>query len=116
MVIGINLICSGVYLFNPNFHKENWRGMVGYLHAQNRYFNAPLIIVPQIEKPFLHYDQGKTEVIEAAQAQGPVVYLVSYSLPIFDPQDKIRQTLKQKGYQMKKGESFNMVGLEVWRN
>ncbi len=115
VITGVNLICSSVYLFNPSFHKENWRGMVSWLHSQNRNFNAPAIIVPQIEKPFLHYDQGKTEIIEVSSAESPVVYLISYGLPIFDPTDKIRSILSQKGYQMKKGESFNKVGIEVWK-
>lgn len=114
-LIGVNLICSGVYLFNPDFHREDWRGMVVWLHSQNRYFNAPLIIAPQIEKPFLHYDQSETRIIGVEKVKEPVIYLVSYGLPIFDPSDKIRNSLRKKGYKMKKGESFNKVGIEVWR-
>ena len=63
----------------------------------------------------MHYDQEETRVIKAEEAKEPVIYLISYGLPIFDPTDKIRNTLEEKGYEMKKGESFNKVGIEVWR-
>ncbi|MFH1601801.1 MAG: glycosyltransferase family 39 protein [Candidatus Shapirobacteria bacterium] len=115
LFVGINLICTFIYLANPNFHRENWRGAVSWLHSQNQRFESSLIILPQIDKPFLYYDQGQTRLITADEAKDPLVYLASYSLPIFDPSDKIRKTLGEKGYKLDKGESFNQVGIELWR-
>jgi len=126
LLVGINLCCAAAYLFNPKFHRENWQDMVAWLQRKNKNYQAPVLILGMVAKPFEYYDQGESRVILldpqkmenfpvlASQTQ-PVVYLVSYALPIFDPQDRIRETLKGLGYQLRSGESFRGVGIELWR-
>jgi len=123
VLVSLNLVFSLAYLFYPKFHRENWRGAANWLHQQNHQYNAPVIVLDQIDKPFLFYNQGKgrivspsTKNIKKITKQGwPVLYLVSYGLPIFDPEDKIRATLRNNDYKITKGESFRQVGIEVWR-
>jgi hypothetical protein len=123
-LVAINLICSGVYLANPNFHREDWRGMTNWLKQKNSQYQAPVIISGQIAKPFDYYNKGNlpavyinsdSDVEKIGQNLKETVYLVSYGLPIFDPEDKIRTVLKEENYQMTKGESFRKVGIEEWR-
>ncbi len=124
-LITINLILSSIYLFNPKYHRENWRGMVNWLHQQNN-DHAPVIILSQINKPFMYYDQNKSNTLYVSQPEKlklsqkatdqRKIYLISYGLPIFDPNDKIREELKEKNYTHKQGESFRKVGIEVWEN
>jgi len=125
-LIMVNLVCSGVYLLNPKFHRENWRGMVGWLHQKNE-DNLPVLILNQVVKPFEYYDQARSNLCPIANYNqiGQCidvsihryrVFLVSYALPIFDPEDKIREELRRRGYEPKIGESFRGVGIEEWRS
>ncbi len=124
-LVGVNIFCSAVYLFNSNFHRENWRGMVNWLHQENQ-SDSLVIILSQINKPFNYYDQNKSNVynisdpvkanLDQRMNKYDQVYLVSYGLPIFDPNDKIREELRDNGLKLKTGESFNKVGVEVWRD
>lgn len=124
-LVGVNLICSGVYLFNSKFQREDWRGMVEWLQKRNWDYGAPVLILPQISKPFEYYDQKRSNMvyIDPSAPQNlhslihrnwEQVYLVSYGLGIFDPQGKIREELEKMGYKIKKGRSFRGVGIEEW--
>jgi uncharacterized membrane protein len=123
-LIIINLILSSIYLFNPEYHRENWKGMINWLHQQNQQ-KAPVIILSQINKPFMYYDQNKSNTVYVSNpnklnlSQNKIddnqVYLVSYGLPIFDPNDKIREKLKENNYTLNQGKSFRKVGIEVWQ-
>ena len=57
-------------------------------------------------------DKEKLKKIEASLPD--TIYIVSYGLEIFDPQDQIRSTLKTNDYQLTQGDSFNKVGIEKW--
>ncbi len=120
--VAVNIIYSLVYLFNHNYHRENWRSMVNWLHCQNSQ-NSPVIVLSQINKPFMYYDQNQSNTIFISQAgelklkpDYQQVFLVSYGLPIFDPNDKIRHQLEAEGLRLKAGESFRQVGIEIWEN
>ncbi len=118
-LLGINVICSGIYLFNPRFQRENWRGLVGWLRENNQ---KPLVIIlNQIAKSLDYYGAGHLKIChlgsEADLARcrlGQKLFLVSYGLPIFDPGDKIRKELRHLGYRLKQGKSFRKVGVEKW--
>lgn len=122
-LLAVNLICSAVYLFNSHYHRENWRGMVNWLHQDNTQ-HAPVIVLSQVNKAFIYYDQQKSNTFYVSPPKKPnlspkatdqnKIYLVSYGLPIFDPNDKIRKELKAKGLMPKTGKSFRKVGVEVW--
>ncbi len=123
-LIIINLACSGMYLANSQFHREDWRGMVSWLQQRNSQYNGPVLISSQISKPFDHYNKNNMSTIyinnfSDIEKIKPIlkqtIYLVSYGLPIFDPEDKIRTELKNNNFKMTKGESFRKVGVEEWR-
>ncbi len=107
----INLIFSALYLFNPNFHRENWKGLAEWLNQQNQ---PQVYVLNQVRSPLEYYYDGQISAVSNLVDNEDKVYLVSYSLPIFDPDDKIRQQLKAEGLKLKAGESFNKVGIEVW--
>ena len=120
-LVGVNLICSGVYLLNPKFHRENWRGMVNWLHQENK-SNLPVLILGQVAQPFKYYDRNQSNLIVVDPGGNRFnvlihenkIFLISYALPIFDPEDKIRQELRMMNYELKRGESFRGVGVEIW--
>jgi len=122
-LISLNVICSGAYLAFPSFHRENWRGLVDWVQTRNQNYGAPVLIIGEVAKPFEYYDNGKSNLklisvdtqLSDKVKNWNTFFLVSYGLPIFDPNDKIRNSLSQLGYSIRKGESFNQVGIEEWR-
>ncbi len=111
-LIIINFIFTSIYLFNPGFHRENWKGLAEWLNQQNP---PQVYILNQVRFPLEYYYKGKITVVQNAIENQNEVYLVSYGLPIFDQEDKIRQRLKAEDLMLKAGKSFNQVGIEVWR-
>ncbi len=112
----INLIFTGIYLFNPGFHRENWRGLSEWLNNQDK---PPVYILNQFKIPLDYYYDGKICSLNHYNDSNDCsvdgkVYLVSYGLPIFDREDRIREKLKAEGLRQKAGESFRKVGIEVW--
>lgn len=119
ILVVASMFFSGIYLFNPKFHREDWRGMVNWLRQNNN--GGLVVILNQIDKPFDYYDKGRSQVCRLSRAADwqrcpprREVFLVSYGLPIFDSQDKIRGKLLQAGYRLKQGRSFRKVGVEKW--
>ncbi len=122
-MVSLNIIFSSIYLFNPAFQRENWRGMTQWLTIENKN-HKPVLILSQISKPFEYYypNQEQTVYINNYSSlplkdleKETELFLISYGLPIFDPEDKIRESLKKMNYELIKGESFNKVGIEKWK-
>lgn len=113
----LNLIFSSIYLFNPKFHRENWKGLAEWLNQQDQ---PEVYILNQVHFPLKYYYQGKIVSISPQLRYIDIsiyhnrIYLVSYGLPIFDPEDKIRKRLRAEGLKLKAGESFRKVGIEIW--
>ncbi len=118
-LILINLFFSCLYLFRPQFHRENWRQVANWIYQENK-SQAPVMILGQVFQPFKYYDQGKSQLVlaetrdEEQLANLKEIFLISYGLPIFDPEDTIRGSLRKQGFELRKGDSFNQVGIENW--
>ncbi len=113
----INLVLSGIYLFNPQFHRENWKGLADWLSRQN---SPPVYVLNEVRFPLEYYYTGKICRFKHYNdsndcSVGDQVYLVSYGLPIFDPEDRIRKELRAESLRLKAGESFRQVGIEIWK-
>ena len=123
LILTINIVTSLIYVFNPQFHRENWKGLAKWLEQKNQN-HSPIIIIDQISKPLDYYYPKKKEVIKLplpniAQIKTPInqnqIFLISYGIAIFDPENNIRQELKNQNFTIKQGQSFNKVGIEVWQ-
>jgi len=114
LIITTNLLCSFTYLLNPRFHRENWRLAVSLL--EKNYPQSPVFILDKIDTAFLYYNKGRLKLINPDNFDKyDQVNLISYGLPIFDPKDKIRTELKDFGFKLVWGDSFNSVGIERWK-
>ena len=114
ILLTINLLCSFIYLFNKNYHRENWRLAVKIL--QENYPQQPVFIHSKINTAFHYYNNGELKTIDKDEfIHYNEVNLISYGLPIFDPDDKIREKLKDLNFNLTWGDSFNRVGVEKWK-
>lgn len=86
----LNLISSAIYLFNPAFHREDWRGLTHSLTDQ------PVVIIPAVDAPLKYYYSG--EVIYDVPSV-PEFWYIPYAEPIFDPDLSLRQKINASGYQ-----------------
>jgi uncharacterized membrane protein len=98
-----NLITSGIYLYNPVFHRENWRG-VARIVAQ---VDQPVVITPAVDAPLKYYLAGGN--IQTTDAvPGENFWYVAYAEDIFDPGRTFQQSVKEAGFA--EAEAFSFLG------
>ena len=105
-------LLSTCYLLLPQFHREDWRGLVRTLESDNSNFAFVLPTPNQREALYyyrpnfrLYYSPLKNDSFEK-------VYLMRYVAEIVDPQDLARQEIESLGYQ--KVDELNFNGVVVW--
>jgi uncharacterized membrane protein len=119
-LIIINLIFLFLYLFVPSNQRENWKKALKFTQNEKP---DQVLIMSQVSKAYEYYNLNKLNyylvanpdyfTVSAIKNNRKIV-LFSYGLPIFDPQDKIREQLGKSGYNLIGGDSFNQVGIEIW--
>lgn len=115
-VLLINVIATSTYLFNPRFHRENWRETVSWIEENSKDKNAVTLFVTNGQREAYSY------YARSVASYGPVglnkggfdtIWLMRYVQPIFDPNDNLRQRLEGLGYQKAQEKDFN--GVVVWK-
>lgn len=119
-VLFVNVIATGTYLFNPRFHKEDWRGAVSFVEEASQGKNAMAFFVTRNQRDaYLYYAKsvesrwGDPQTFWKPSAV-PLdkLWLFRYVQPIFDFQDKVRQEFENFGY--KKLGEYDFNGVVVW--
>lgn len=106
-VLVVNLITSGIYLFNPKFHRENWRDLV----KDSK--NKTVVFPSQSHKEAFLYYAGSDISWQSLKGDEKEIWLVRYIWQISDPNDSARQKIESLGY--KKQEELDYNGVPVWR-
>lgn len=106
-VLVANLITSGIYLFNPKFHRENWRDLV----KDSK--NKTVVFPSQSHKEAFLYYAGSDISWQSLKGDEKEIWLVRYIWQISDPNDSARQKIESLGY--KKQEELDYNGVPVWR-
>jgi mannosyltransferase len=114
----INLFAASRYLLDANLHREDWRSAVNYIHATDP--NSRVLIISATHSPFEYYDREQSSHIHETDLNRlinqPSVWYIPYAQPIFDPQDKIRRTLNQLGFQEVSQRHFRGVTVIKYEN
>lgn len=125
VAILIEAFCSLVYLFNPAYQREDWRGLVSFLSRQEE--SIILFESSGMLPPFDYYAKGSLDARGAlkdfpAKDETSVselggllkdrkkVYLVDYLVQITDPERLVAKKLVNLGYEEKDMKDFNGVG------
>lgn len=119
-IVVINLVFSLVYLLNPKFHREDWRGLVNVVDSHLGSAKDVIVFPSTAQREaFLYYNQQKNSwkkltIVEPSLLTGDYdsVLLVRYVQEISDPEDKARLKIEQSGYTKKNELNFN--GIIVW--
>ena len=125
LVLIIHIFSVSVYLFNPAFQRDDWRGVVNFLKTQGE--AAVLFESSGTLPPFDYYAKGAinakgalknfpaTDVsdivdLENFLRQGQEVYLIEYLIHISDPRRLVQKRLTDLNYQEVEIKNFNGVG------
>jgi len=114
-ILAVNLVSSGAYLFNPRFHREDWKGLVVFVEQEKRGKEAITLFVADSQMEAYRFYAPDAKISGPAGLSGEYdqVWLMRYVAPIFDPKDRLRREVERIGY-LKAGEyDFNEV--VVWR-
>jgi len=99
-LLSINLISSSLYLFNSNFHREDWQQLTQVLAAKN-INNSPAVIIPVVDAPLKYYYHA-SDIVSSDNIQSILdkseFWLIPYAQPIFDPDQKTNQKITQAGF------------------
>jgi len=118
LVLAINLFFSFRYLLRPRFHRENWKKAVNVLHQQNQ-IDSKVMLFENVSAPFMFYDDNESDIVYIRNKElignEQEVWLIPYSQPIFDPNDKTRKYLENRGFIRVYEKHFNGVTLEKWQ-
>lgn len=123
----IALFCSLVYLLNPSYQREDWKGLVSFFNTDIVEQNRQAVILFESSgtlPPFDYYANGKlnakgglrdfparkeSDVVDLSNF-GKDIYLVDYLVEISDPNRLIAKRLMELGYKQGDIKNFNGVG------
>lgn len=109
LAICINIFSSGIYLFNPKFHREDWRSAAATI-ADNK-----VIFPSDSQKEALIYYGKANNIVLSNNFLGKdgTVWLSRYVWEIFDPSDSTKKKLESLGYN--KAQEVNFNGVVLWK-
>ncbi|MFZ3301238.1 MAG: glycosyltransferase family 39 protein [Microgenomates group bacterium] len=109
LVLAVNLTTSAVYLFNSNFHRENWRELANIVDQD------PIILPTTSQKEALVYYKIDDNVIpkEELTPKDNQIWLSRYVWDVFDAGDSTRKYIENLGYNWSGETSLN--GVVFWK-
>ncbi len=115
LVLGLNIIFTGIYLFTPRFQREDWRGLVNMIESDSN-MGKSITVFPsgaQMEAYCYYSKSGIYGGPEIIKPDYQTIWLMRYVQEIFDPGDLVKKKIEGLGYQKVKEYNFN--GVVVWK-
>lgn len=125
VVIIIQIFSASVYLFNPSYQRDNWKGVVHFLESVGK---TPVLFESSgTLPPFDYYARGRINAsgalkdfpakdtedvanLENILQDSSEVYLIEYLVDIADPQRLVQKRLSELKYTQADIKNFNGVG------
>ena len=114
LLVFVNVFSSFIYLFDPKFQREDWKGLVQSINDSS--VNNSIVVFPansQMEAYRFYDSSGKISGPEGLSENYQEIWLMRYVQEIFDPSDLVRLEMEKLGYDKKSEHNFN--GVVVWR-
>lgn len=125
-ILFVNLVGMGVYFFDQNQHREDWKGAVTYLESRVDEGDVVLFTNPEPFAPVQWYgkgnyyfgatdsisaneDQTKAKVASLIQGKGGVYYF-EYLSSLHDPNLYVWEELLEHSYEVEHVGNFNGIG------
>lgn len=107
-----NIVFSAIYLFNPSFHREDWRGFVKFVEDNSIPKSAITLFISDSQmEAYNYYSQGIIPALSPAQFEPEynTIWLMKYVQDLFDPLDLVRINLESLEYTKTQVYDFNGV-------
>jgi hypothetical protein len=108
IILAINLLSSGFYLFDKRFQREDWRS------AADAIVDEKIVFPVDSQKEALRYYGKDNQIISVSQleiSRPSQIWLSRYVWEIFDPSDSSRKYIEDLGYNKVLEANFNGVVL-----
>ncbi len=114
VVLLTNLVSSGVYLFNPTFHREDWRSLVSFIES-NRTKNSQVLFVANSQMEGYRYYAKDANIgsPQSFNSKSSQIWLIRYVTDIYDPQNKFAKNIESFGF--KDIHEYNFNGIPITR-
>lgn len=124
-VISIQLFCTLVYLLNPNYQRDDWKGLVSYFKSIQPevilfessgtlppfdYYAGGSLNARGALKDFPAKDETAVAGLDQLVKDKKQIYLVDYLVQISDPERLAAKKLRELGYEEKSIKDFHGVG------
>ncbi len=121
----IQIFCALVYLLNPNYQRDNWKGMVSYFRNIQPeiilfessgtlppfdYYAGGSLNAKGALKDFPARDDSAVAGLSELLKEKKEIYLVDFLVQISDPNRLVAKKLTELGYQEKEIKDFHGVG------
>ncbi|MEK7100213.1 MAG: glycosyltransferase family 39 protein [Patescibacteria group bacterium] len=105
IILIVNLLSSGFYLFDSRFQREDWRGIA------NTIGNKKIVFPVNSQKEALIYYKKDGQIIskEDITKDNNTIWLSRYVWEVFDPQDTARKYIEGLGYNKVLEANYNGV-------
>jgi hypothetical protein len=115
LLIILNITFSGIYLFNPRFHREDWRGLTSFIKSKSEGKSAITLFIADSNMEAYRYYDSKANISGPSGFNNSYqdIWLMRYLQPVFDPNDLLRVKIEASGYNREKEYDFN--GVVVWK-
>lgn len=127
IIVVIQIIASSVYLFNINFHREDWKGSVAFIEQKSELSSIILFENDELFTGYRYYNIGKIPAVAAFSkipAKSPndlvgidnllknrqQVYLYEYLVGVTDPEKILEKQLILLGYRQQETYNFRGIG------
>lgn len=120
MVVGlllVNIVSSGIYLFNSRFQREDWRGAVSFIEQKATPGVLVLFESKSVMPGFSWYSKG---IVDGVGGLNPgldqiikereQIFIFQYLVEINDPEGVVEKTLDEKGFVKVATYNFRGVG------
>jgi uncharacterized membrane protein len=112
--VAMNILFSGIYLFNPRFQREDWKGLTTFIKKESNNKSVVLFVADSNMEGYKYYDSSANiSGPEGFSNQYREIWLMRYLQPVFDAKDLLRAKIEASGYNREKEYDFN--GVVVWK-
>ena len=115
ILVALNLVFSGIYLFNPKFQREGWKDLTTFINKESEGKKAiTLFVADSNMEAYKYYDsEASLSGPKGFSTKYEEIWLMRYLQPVFDANDILRAKIEASGYNKEREYDFN--GVVVWK-
>lgn len=116
---GMNILTSGMYLFNSKFHREDWKSLVAFVESRIEEGEVVNVFYPEPFTPYVWYARSP-EVVKVFSIENlkdvSSLYTLDYLMDLTDPTRKNFFELEKLGFRQESVYNFRGTGqVRYWK-